>query len=240
MSLSSRSRQRCAGRGQCALGLQARGLKIPCAPSPEACGRYRSRSPKVPPWGQWPGRAAGRARERRTACASAVWGARVEFKSGLCPSRTQQPPLPSSYLTSGSLRVPRPQTTAIQIYNPNNLISRSSPPASALALPHPTPSSLSPISSVAAGGKLRTASRGVCLGRGVVRRLSLRFLSAFGAGKAGCLYRAPSRLHPGASRSANKRQPGNSDRHPSSPRLPRPMSAGEAAWLRRRQSPRRR
>lgn len=39
MSLSSRSRQRCAGLGQCAPGLQARALKIPCARSPEACGR---------------------------------------------------------------------------------------------------------------------------------------------------------------------------------------------------------
>lgn len=39
MSLPSRSRQRCAGRGQCAPGLRARGLQIPCAPSPEACGR---------------------------------------------------------------------------------------------------------------------------------------------------------------------------------------------------------
>ncbi|XP_063120417.1 suppressor of cytokine signaling 2 isoform X4 [Rattus norvegicus] len=40
MSLSSGSRQRCADRGQCAPGLQARGLKIPCARSPEACGRH--------------------------------------------------------------------------------------------------------------------------------------------------------------------------------------------------------
>lgn len=56
------------------------------------------------------------------------------------------------------------------------------------------------------------------------------FLSAFGAAKSGCFYRAQSRLHPQASRSSNKHQRGNSDGHPSSPRLPRPMSAGEASW----------
>ena len=141
MSLSSRSRQRCAGLGQCAPGLQARALKIPCARSPEACGRYRSRSPKVPPGGTVAGRAAG--------CEHGGGGGppgRPQFRApresssrGSAPSGLNCLLSPGFLLGLGKFSEhPHPPTTATQIYNPNNLISRSSPPASALAPPpHP-------------------------------------------------------------------------------------------------------
>lgn len=91
-----------AGRGPCEPGLRASGLQIPCAPSPEACGRYRSRSPKAPPGG---GEGGGvRALERRTAGAASVEGSPGEFESRLCPIRTQVPPLPGSLSASPSLR----------------------------------------------------------------------------------------------------------------------------------------
>lgn len=81
-----------------------------------------------------------RALERRSAGADSVEGSPGEFESRLCPIRTQVPPLPGSLSASPSLRsLPTSSpTTAIQIYNPNNLISRSSPPASALAPPTPS------------------------------------------------------------------------------------------------------